>query len=330
MRWHAPSLEDLRGRSLRYVRISVTERCQFRCPYCRPESGEEPCDAAPDYLTAKEIGRVARVLSGLGIKTVRFTGGEPLLRRDLAQIVGAVREVGVTDLALTTNAALLTLKRAKELAEAGLKRINISFDTLDENRFKRLSGGAPMAPVLAGIEAVGESGMRLKTNTVVLRDENESELLDIARFVWARGGVPRFIEVMPMGAGADLTMVPAVEILAKFDIDPEVQTANLTGGIGPADYWLHEGRRDQPFGVIAATTRNFCAACNRIRLTATGEVRACLASAKGTELRPILRNSTLGDQALVDAVCEALAMKPEGHRFSDGIPGETPMRLLGG
>ena len=330
MRWHAPSLEDLRGRSLRYVRISVTERCQFRCPYCRPESGETPCDAAPDYLTAKEIGRVVRVLSTLGINTVRFTGGEPLLRRDLAQIIKAVRGVGVSDLALTTNAALLTLKRAKELASAGLKRINISLDTLDESRFKKLSGGAPMQPVLAGVEAASESGMRLKTNTVVLRDENDSELLEIARFVWARGGVPRFIEVMPMGAGVDMTMVPAAEIMAKFDLTPEDPQAALTGGIGPADYWLHEGRRDQPLGVIAATTRNFCAACNRIRLTATGEVRPCLASAKGSELRPILRNSTLGDQALIDAVCEALAMKPEGHRFSEGIAGETPMRLLGG
>ncbi len=330
MRWQPPSLDDLRGRTLRYVRISVTDRCQFRCPYCRPEHGDTPCEPMADYLQPEEIGRVTRVLSTLGIRTVRFTGGEPLLRRDLPQIIAAVRAVGIEDLALTTNAALLTPGRAKALADAGLQRINISLDTLNEERFRTLSGGALMAPVIAGLEAAKSCGMRLKTNTVVVRDQNEDELLDIARFVWRHGGVPRFIEVMPIGAGSPQQMVPAAEIMQAFDLTPETPQAALRDGVGPADYWLHEGRADQPLGVIAATTRNFCASCNRIRLTATGEVRPCLASVKGCELRPILRNPALSDQALVDAIKEALAIKPEGHRFSDGIAGESPMRSIGG
>ena len=187
-----------------------------------------------------------------------------------------------------------------------------------------------MTPVLAGLEAAKSCGMRLKTNTVVVRDQNDDELLDIARFVWRHGGVPRFIEVMPIGAGNQQQMVPAAQIMQAFELTPEDPQAALRDGVGPADYWLHKGRADQPLGIIAATTRNFCAACNRIRLTATGEVRPCLASAKGSELRPVLRDPTRNDQALIDAITEALAIKPEGHRFSDGIAGESPMRSIGG
>ena len=330
MNWQPPNLEDLSDRRLRYVRISVTDRCQFRCPYCRPEEGEAPCEPQDDYLTASEIGRVAKVLTTLGIRTVRFTGGEPLLRRDLPAIIESVRSAGIDDLALTTNAALLTPKRAQALADAGLKRINISLDTLDPGRFKTLSGGAPIDPVLAGIQAAQDAGMKIKTNTVVVRGQNDTELLDIARFVWACGGVPRFIEVMPMGAGKNLEMVPADEIMSHFKLTPERPEQVPGVGIGPADYWIHQNRADQVLGVIAATTRNFCASCNRIRLTATGSVRPCLASASGSELRPLLRDSRVQDQGLVDAIYQALAIKPDGHQFSEGIAGELPMKSLGG
>lgn len=330
MNWQPPKLEDLSDRRLRYVRISVTDRCQFRCPYCRPEEGEAPCEPQKDYLSASEIGRVAKVLTTLGIRTVRFTGGEPLLRRDLPAIIESVRGAGINDLALTTNAALLTTRRAQALADVGLKRINISLDTLDPERFKSLSGGAPIDPVLAGIKAAQSVGMKVKTNTVVVRGQNEHELNAIADFVWASGGVPRFIEVMPMGAGKDLEMVPAEEIMSHFELTPERPEAVRGVGIGPADYWIHQKRADQVVGVIAATTRNFCASCNRIRLTATGSVRPCLASATGSELRPILRDPKAGDQDLVDAIYEALAIKPEGHQFSDGIAGALPMMSLGG
>ena len=330
MTWQPPKLDDLRDRRLRYVRISVTERCQFRCPYCRPEQGDTPCGPQADYLTAGEIARVVKVLTTIGIKTVRFTGGEPLLRRDLASIVQAVHAVGVDDMAITTNAALLTPKRARDLSDAGLQRINISLDTLDPERFRRLSGGAPIEPVLSGIKAVCDVGIQLKTNTVVVRGQNESELEQIAQYVWSLGGIPRFIEVMPMGAGKDLSMVPADEIMKSFDLTPEHPKAVGQKGIGPADYWIHQGQKNQIVGVIAATTRNFCSSCNRIRITATGSVRPCLASACGTELRPLLRDPQTHDEDIVQAIYAALAIKPDGHRFSEGIAGELPMRSLGG
>jgi len=330
MTWQPPKLEDLRDRRLRYVRISVTDRCQFRCPYCRPEQGDAPCEPQADYLTPAEIARVVNVLTTIGIRTVRFTGGEPLLRRDLASIIQAVHAVGIDDMAITTNAALLSPKRARNLANAGLKRINISLDTLDPQRFKTLSGGAPIEPVLNAINAVRDVGIQIKTNTVVVRGQNDNELEDIAKYVWSLGGIPRFIEVMPMGAGKDLNMVPAEEIMNSFDLTPEHPEAVSQKGIGPADYWIHQGIKHQVLGIIAATTRNFCSSCNRIRITATGSVRPCLASASGTELRPLLRDEKTNDEDLVQAIYSALAIKPDGHRFSEGIAGELPMRSLGG
>ena len=330
MTWQPPKLEDLRDRRVRYVRISVTDRCQFRCPYSRPEQGDAPCEPQADYLTPAEIARVVNVLTTIGIRTVRFTGGEPLLRRDLASIIQAVHAVGIDDMAITTNAALLTPKRAQNLADAGLRRINISLDTLDPQRFKTLSGGAPIEPVLNAINAVRDVGIQIKTNTVVVRGQNDHELKDIAKYVWSIGGIPRFIEVMPMGAGKDLKMVPAEEIMNSFDLTPEHPEAVSQKGIGPADYWIHQGIKHQVLGVIAATTRNFCSSCNRIRITATGSVRPCLASACGTELRPLLRDAKTNDEDLVQAIYSALAIKPDGHRFSEGIAGELPMRSLGG
>ncbi len=193
MTWQPPKLEDLRDRRLRYVRISVTDRCQFRCPYCRPEQGDAPCEPQADYLTAAEIARVVNVLTTIGIRTVRFTGGEPLLRRDLASIIQAVQAVGIDDMAITTNAALLSSKRAKNLADAGLKRINISLDTLDPQRFKILSGGAPIEPVLKGLNAVRDVGIRIKTNTVFVSGQKDNEIEHIAKYVWSHGGNPRFI-----------------------------------------------------------------------------------------------------------------------------------------
>jgi cyclic pyranopterin phosphate synthase len=330
MAWQPPNLTDLRRRTLRYIRISVTDRCQFRCPYCRPEAGEAPCEPSADYLTPAEIARLAKLLRAVGINTIRFTGGEPLLRRDLAEIIAAVVAVGFEDIALSTNAALLHAGRAKALADAGLKRLNISLDTIDADRFRTLSGGAELAPVLAGIDCARAAGMALKTNTVVMRDHNDDELLEIARFAWSIGAVPRFIEVMPIGAGADQKMVPAAEIMSAFSLSPERPDAALRGGIGPADYWVHEGRADQVIGVIAATTRNFCAACNRIRLTATGEIRPCLASVSGVALRPMLRDGQSDDATILAAIQAALDLKPEGHRFHEGVRGEAPMRSIGG
>jgi len=330
MTFRPPTSLDLAARSLRYVRISVTDRCNFRCPYCRPDEGSECFEPPADHLTAEEVGRLARVLRRIGIDTVRFTGGEPLLRRDLPDVIRAVRTIGgQSDLALTTNAWFLE-RQAQALADAGLERINVSLDTLTPDIFKKLSGGASIEPVLAGIRAALDAGISVKTNTVVVRGQNDHELHAIADFIWEIGGTPRFIELMPIGPGAQLDMVPAAEILQQCEVTPDRADGDGGVGLGPADYWRHRGDPSRVLGVIGATTRNFCQSCNRIRITATGAVRACLASADGVELRPLLRDPTCADDAILERLEEALFGKGDGHRFSDGVGGENLMRAIGG
>jgi cyclic pyranopterin phosphate synthase len=330
MTFKPPPTIDLARRTLRYVRISVTDRCNFRCPYCRPDRGSECFYPPEDHLTAAEIGRLTRVLGSIGIDTVRFTGGEPLLRRDLPDVIRAVRTIGgQRDLALSTNAHFLA-RLAQPLADAGLERVNISLDTLDPTTFKRLSGGAPIEPVLEGIRVAIEAGISIKTNTVVVRGQNEHELRAIADFVWELGGTPRFIELMPIGPGGQLDMVPAAEILAQFEVSPDRADGQAGPGRGPAEYWRQGGDPGRVLGVIGATTRNFCQSCNRIRITATGAVRACLASADGVELRPLLRDPGSDDSAILARLQDALFGKSAGHRFSDGVGGENLMRAIGG
>ncbi len=323
------SYRDHYGRSLEYLRVSVTDRCNFRCPYCRPETGEL-YDPPADHLKAAEIARVVDVSRQLGVRAVRFTGGEPLLRRDLPDVIAAVRDLGVTDLALTTNAWRLA-KRTKSLWQAGLRRINISLDALSKDRFRRLSGGLDIEPTLKGIDAAIEQGFEVKTNTVVMAGENSGELLELAQFAWARGLTPRFIELMPIGAGALAThrRIDVEEILQAFDAVPEPQNEAIRYGRGPASYWYHEGKSHQKLGVIGATTRNFCASCNRARLTATGGFRPCLASNLGYEIRPLLRQGCT-DQELLNGILEGMGRKPEGHRFHEGLAGQNAMRGIGG
>lgn len=326
-------MEDYRdhyGRRLEYLRVSVTDRCNFRCPYCRPETGEI-YDPPDDHLKAEEIARVVKVMAPLGVRAIRFTGGEPLLRRDLPLIIATVKNLGMEDLALTTNAWALA-PRSQALWDAGLKRINISLDSLDPERFRRLSGGLEVNRTLAGLDAARKQGFEIKTNTVVMAGENDDELLSIAQHCWSLGITPRFIELMPLGAGAILTeqrRTTAQEILDQFELEPEGSEEAKRYGRGPATYGYHQGRRDQKVGIIAATTRNFCASCNRARLTATGALRPCLAANLGVELRPLLRQGVEDDQ-LQHAVLEGMGMKPEGHRFHEGVAGQNPMRAMGG
>lgn len=323
------SYRDNYGRSLEYLRVSVTDRCNFRCPYCRPETGEL-YDPPADHLEAAEIARVVAVSQQLGVRAIRFTGGEPLLRRDLPEIIAAVHAEGLTDLAITTNAWRLAT-RTQSLREAGLRRINISLDSVNATRFKRLSGGLEISPTLEGIDAAIDAGFEVKTNTVVMGGENDGELRELAQFAWDRGLTPRFIELMPIGAGALAThrRVDAKKILAAFDVTPESADEARTYGRGPADYWYHEGKKHQKLGVIGATTRNFCASCNRARLTATGAIRPCLASNLGYELRPLLRRQCSDDE-LLEGILVAMGLKPEGHLFEEGQAGQNPMRGIGG
>ena len=282
---------DRLGRPLRNLRLSVTDRCNLRCSYCMPE---------PDYvwlprediLSFEELARLARVFAGLGVEKIRLTGGEPLLRRDLARLVGMLATVsGVRDLALTTNGILLA-EHGAALAAAGLARVTISLDTLRPERFKLLTRRDEHARVLEGIDAARAAGFRgTKLNAVVLRGVNDDELVPLLEFARERGLEARFIEYMDVGGATGWSaqsVVSRAEMLARIaerlgPAEPE----RPSDAAAPAErFRLADGTR---FGIIASTTEPFCRACDRARLTADGQWFTCLYAPSGTDLRAPLR-----------------------------------------
>jgi cyclic pyranopterin phosphate synthase len=316
-------LVDARGRVIEYLRISVTDRCNYRCGYCIPEEGVARA-ARADVLTFEEIAALARVFVGQGVRRLRLTGGEPTVRRDLPTLAALLRAIpGVDDLALSTNGHRL-VELAAPLRAAGVDRLNVSLDTLDAERFSRVTGRGELRPVLDGLEAARAVGFAIKLNTVALRGVNDDELAAIADYAWARGFVPRFIEEMPMAAGR--TFVPeallsAAEIRARLAAaHPGARLVADDGGRdrggGPARYHrlvADDGRGGGRFGVISAMTEHFCDACNRARLSATGALHACLAHDDAVDLRGPLREG--GAPAVVEAIRAALARKRDGHEF---------------
>lgn len=311
-------LADKQGRQLRYLRMSVTDRCDLRCQYCMPADGV-PASEREDVLTFEEIVRVVRVFARLGVKTVRLTGGEPLVRKYVAELVGRIRdEAGIQDIAMTTNATALK-KVAKDLVQSGLTRINVSLDSVDPETFKRMTRGGDLSRVLAGIAAIQDAGIaEVKTNSVVVRGHNDRQVGEIVDWAWSHGVVPRFIELMPLGEGAKLgadAVVPVAEIKSNLE-DRIVLESDPAYRIdrGPAGYLGARDGSDRRVGFIGAVTDNFCHRCNRVRVTARGEIRACLASPKGISLRDLIRSGR-DDDAVTEAVDEALFGKGKGHDF---------------
>lgn len=299
------SLLDAHGRVARDLRVSLTDRCNLRCSYCMPAEGLAWLPA-PQVLTDAEVIRLITVaVAWLGVRKVRFTGGEPLLRPGLARIIGAAKVLRTDqgtppELSLTTNGVGLD-RRIGELADAGLDRVNISLDSLDRERYASLARRDRLSDVLRSLAAVEAAGLRpIKVNTVVMRGVNEADVVALAEFCLARGYRLRFIEQMPLGPrhGWDRSrMVPAGEILAmleaRFRLTPAAQR-----GSAPAQEWLVSAADGHPagrIGVIASVTAPFCAACDRTRLTADGQVRNCLFSHTETDLRTALRAGALDD-----------------------------------
>lgn len=311
-------LADRDGRQLRYLRMSVTDRCDLRCQYCMPAEGV-PASEREDVLTFEEIVRVVRVFARLGVKTVRLTGGEPLVRRNIADLVRRIRgEAGIDDIAMTTNASALKVV-AKELVQAGLTRINVSLDSVNAETFKVMTRGGDLSRVVSGIEAILDAGItEVKTNSVVIRGHNEQQVGEVVDWAWARGITPRFIELMPLGEGAKLgrdAVVPVQEIRRSLEsrIVPEYDPAYRTDR-GPAGYLEARDGSGKLVGFIGAVTDNFCHRCNRVRVTARGEIRACLASPSGLSLRDLIR-SGCDDDAVMVGVQESLFGKGAGHEF---------------
>jgi len=315
----------------RSVRVSVTDRCDFACTYCRPSRNEGYAEGrlmTPAWHTMFEGLRRA------GVTRVRLTGGEPLIHPEIVSIVAHLAALGFEDLALTTNASQLA-RLARPLKEAGLGRINISIDTLDETRFREVTRGGDLVKVLAGIDAAIDVGLApIKLNTVVLRGVNDEEIEALMLWAWERRMVPRFLEIMPIAEGARLVgehLVTAAEMKLRLAAHLLPEEAQVETGLGPAKYM--RARRDPSLrvGFITGTSDTFCATCDRLRVSANGVLRPCLATDEGVDASG---DASAGDaQAIVDKIGVAWTLKPDGTIWK-GCTEETAasvsMRAIGG
>lgn len=296
-------LLDRHDRPLRSLRLSVTDRCNFRCTYCMPEESYQWLPRT-DILSLEEMARVARTFVDVGVKRVRLTGGEPLLRRELPELVGMLASIsGIEDLAMTTNAMLLS-GLAADLRAAGLQRLNISLDTLDRSRFERLTRRDALPQVLAGIDAAADAGFRgTKIDTVLMRGQNDDEILDLLRFAEEKDLKLRFIEYMDVGGATRWSL----DQVFTRDAILALVTRHYGGfeALEPLDpsapariYRLPQG---QEFGIIASTTTPFCGECDRSRVAADGTWYSCLYAQHGTDLRGPLRDGR-SDAELVETL----------------------------
>lgn len=311
----APEMTDAFGRVVRSVRVSVTDRCNLRCRYCMPAKGLEWLPR-PDLLTREEIARVVRALAARGVTDVRVTGGEPLMRRDLEHIVAdAAATPGVREVSITTNGVLLA-DRLDALVDAGLSRVNISVDSLDPDRFEAVTRRRDLDRVLEGLAACERHpGLGVtKVNAVLLRGIGEDDVLPLAEMARHRPLVVRFIEAMPLdadGAWEPGVVIPGAELRQAIARRWPLVPAQRERPSAPATRWFFaDGMGELQF--VSSVTEPFCAACDRVRLTADGQLRTCLFATDETDLRGPLREGA-DEQALGDIVAHAVAGKPAGH-----------------
>jgi cyclic pyranopterin phosphate synthase len=328
-------LTDSYGRVATDLRVSLTDRCNLRCAYCMPPEGLDWLPT-PEVLTGDEIVRLIRIgVETLGIREVRFTGGEPLLRRDLASVIAATAALSPRpDISLTTNGIGLD-RRAAALREAGVDRINVSLDTLRPEVFRKLTRRDRLADVLSGLAAAAAVGFTpVKVNTVLMRGQNDEEAPELLRYCAERGYELRFIEQMPLDAQHGwkrAEMVTADEIFgllsASFELSEDTER---TRGAAPAETYLVNGGPAR-VGVIASVTRPFCGACDRVRLTADGQIRNCLFARSESDLRAALRSGA-SDQEIAAQWRAAVASKLPGHGINDPafLQPDRPMSAIGG
>ncbi|MFK3741471.1 GTP 3',8-cyclase MoaA [Massilia sp. TN1-12] len=308
-------LRDRFGRSIEYLRLSVTDRCDLRCTYCMP-TGFKDFEEPGDWLTFDEIERLLRAFARLGTRRVRLTGGEPLLRRHVTSLATRIAAIeGIDDLSMSTNATQLR-RHAQALRLAGVKRLNVSLDSLDQACMRSITGRDSHAQVMDGIMAGKEAGFDpIKINMVAMRGVNDGEIDRMAEFCIKHGFVLRLIEVMPMGqtgrnsAYLDLQPVRA-RLQQRFDLVPQA----LELGGGPARYLATRDGRSN-IGFITPLSQHFCATCNRVRLSVDGTLYMCLGQEEKFEFRPLLRGGA-SDAELEAAIREAIELKPQMHEFS--------------
>jgi len=305
------------GRRVSYVRISVTDRCDFRCVYCMSE--EMTFLPRAQVLTLEELEMVARAFVELGVEKIRLTGGEPLVRRGIGQLVGDIGALpGLKDFAMTTNGASLD-KHAQVLREGGLERLNISLDSLDPQRFRQLTRTGELEKVIAGIHAAKAAGFsRIKLNAVILKGRNDDEVLDLVEFAREEGLDISFIEEMPLGDVSDHsraeTFCSSDEVQALIESRyPLMASAESTAG--PSRYFRMADSETR-IGFISPHSHNFCSSCNRVRVTVEGRLLLCLGNEHSVDLREVLRRYPGDMQALKTRIIEAMPLKPERHHFT--------------
>ena len=323
---------DSIGRNIHYLRLSVTDLCNLRCRYCMPDGVEKlERDAV---LTYEEFLRLAALFAQCGIDTVRVTGGEPLVRKGVEQLVAGLKATpGIRKVTMTTNGILLA-QQLPALQKAGLDSVNISLDTLDADVFRRITARDEFDHVMEGVRAALASGMPVKLNCVPQVGVNEGELEALAALAQNHPLQVRFIEMMPIGYGAAMPCISGPELRQRFarrwpELAPVSAAESTALGDGPAVYYTVPGWKGD-VGFIAAVHGKFCASCNRVRLTSQGFLRPCLASEAGCDLRALLRGGTT-DAELLQAIRETIWSKPREHHFGDhSMPATRGMYRIGG
>ncbi|GGD86762.1 cyclic pyranopterin monophosphate synthase [Aureimonas endophytica] len=318
-------LQDPFGRRITYLRVSVTDRCDFRCTYCMAE--DMAFLPKRDLLTLEELDRLASAFVAKGVRRLRLTGGEPLVRRNLMSLVRSLSRHFATgaldELTLTTNGSQLQ-RFAAELADCGVRRINVSLDTLDPEKFRAITRRGELEPVLAGLRAAREAGLKIKLNTVALKGFNEAEIPDMIRWAHDGGMDITLIETMPLGEiDEDRTdrYLPLSEMRRALEREMTLVDVPFRTG-GPARY-VDVAETGGRLGFITPLTHNFCESCNRVRLTCTGTLFMCLGQEDAVDLRAVLRASG-EDAPLFDAIDRAIARKPKGHDFVIDRAGRRP------
>lgn len=313
-------MKDNYLREINYLRISVTDRCNLRCCYCMPEEGVRSMPHG-EILRLEEIEEIVRAASLVGIKKVRLTGGEPLLRRGLEDLIRRISKIpGIDDITLTTNGLLLPA-RAQALKEAGLKRVNISLDTLREDRYREITRVGNLSEAWEGIQSALAAGLHpVKLNNVVIRGINDDEVVTMARLTVNRPLHLRFIELMPIGvsnAWAVDRFVPAAEIADVINKKlGRLLPVKKPKGDGPAKYYRLKGA-EGTVGFITSMSDHFCEKCNRLRLTSSGGLRPCLYDSREIDLKtPLRRGATLRE--IADLLLDAVASKPDRHHMQEG------------
>ncbi len=307
-------MKDQYGRQINYMRVSVTDRCNLRCIYCMPEEGIKQV-SHQDILTYDEIVQIVNAAAAVGITRIKLTGGEPLVRKNLAGLVEALRAVpGIEEVTVTTNGILLKEQIGK-LAKAGISAVNISVDSLDPDMYASIARKDALAAVLEGMEAaVSCPGLKVKINCVPLKGLNEEEWVRLAQIARERPIDVRFIEMMPMGLGRDFQGSSQKEVLERLreTFGPE-QYLDGNFGNGPATY-VHFNGFAGKIGFISALSHKFCSECNRIRMTAEGFLKPCLQYASGEDLREMIRNGA-SEEELIWAINRTIYYKPACHHF---------------